>query len=61
MIDEFLKLMRDWIRAEIKYGIQSHVTDSEGYREGAYKEQDDANRIFTEFCDIIMVCLKKEK
>jgi len=39
-------LLRDWVRAEIVYEVESREEDSSGYRVSAHKEREEADRLF---------------
>ena len=41
-----LDLLRNWIRAEIVYEIESREEDSSGYRVSARQEEKEADRLF---------------
>ena len=51
---DLLDAMREWIIAEIHYGICDAVEDDSGYHGFAHKEGKIADKLYTEFCAMIL-------
>ena len=53
MDKEQLIAFREWVRAEVEYGVFDNIEDEEGYRGSAYTEKEEANRLFNVLCELI--------
>jgi len=50
---EQLEAFREWVKAEVDYGVFNNEEDSEGYRGSAYHEKKEADRLFDALCELI--------
>ena len=48
MTDDFLELLRQWVRAEIEYAVALATPGADDYLRSCVGEREQADRLFTE-------------